>query len=203
MNFSDHFPRTQGFYNQNPHKVQFAAGVSVTTTVAASVLARVTSAPLPKTAKLTIFGLTFVSNLASLNMKDASLGELAKVMMVGKDIVNNVMADVKNVVSEYYGNIIKALQTEVDEVKVDLTKPTPANMQLVKLENNTLLQKADLLPPQVKSNSVSLPQQGKEEVISVLPQLLTPELMSPDQTSAESTLSGSDLSHDPTITSTE
>lgn len=102
MNFSDHFPRTKSFYNQNPHKVQFAAGVGVTTTVAASVLARVTSAPLPKTAKLTIFGLTFVSNLTSLNMKDASLGELAKVMMIGKNIFNNIIADVKNVAFECY-----------------------------------------------------------------------------------------------------
>lgn len=199
MNFSNHFVHTQSFYNQNPQKVHFAAGVGVGTTVTTSVLARVTSSSLPKTAKLAIFGLTFASNLASLNMKDASLGELAKVMMIGKQIVNSAITDVKHAASECYKKIGEALQTEANEVKVDATQTTA-------LVKNTSLLKADLLAPQVKSISVSLPPLGEKEVISVPPQLLEKLLLTPelDQASAaESPLAGSDIPHEPTITSAE
>ena len=207
MNFSDHFPRTYSFYNQNPQKAHFAAGVGLGATVTTSVLARVTSAPLPKTAKLAIFGLTFASNLASLNMKDASLGELAKVMMIGKNIVDNIIADAKNAASECYTYIMKALQTEENEVKVDATQTTSVDIEELRLVKNTSILNADLLAPQVKSTPVLLPQPGDKEVIAppkLLEKLLSPqELISPDQTSPESSLAGSDIHHEPTITSAE
>ena len=202
MNFSDHFPRTYSFYNQNPQKAHFAAGVGLGTTVTTSVLARVTSAPLPKTAKLAIFGLTFASNLASLNMKNVSLGELAKVMMIGKDIVNNFITDAQNVASECCEHIIKVLQTESNEVKVDQTQTTSANIEVSQLVKNTSILNADLLAPQVKSIPVSLPQLDDKEVIAPpkLSEILLPqELISPDQISAvETSLSGSDIHHEPT-----
>jgi hypothetical protein len=207
MNFSDHFPRTQSFYNQNPQKVHFAAGVGLGTTVTTSVLARVTSAPLPKTAKLAIFGLTFASNLASLNMKDASLGELGKVMMIGKQIVNSAITDVKHAASECYKKIGEALQTEANEVKADAAQTTSADIEVLKLVKNTSPLEVDLLAPQVKSIPVSLPQLGDKEVIAppkLSEILLSQELITPDQTSsAELPLAGSDIPQEPPITSAE
>lgn len=155
MRFSDHFPRTQSFYNQNPQKVHFAAGAGVVATFTTSVLARVAKAPLPKTAKLTIFGLTFVSNLGSLNMKDASLGELTKVIMIGKNIVDNITSDIKHVASQFYNFIAKELQIGENEVKVAPIQTTSVDPKIISLEKDTSSLKVDLLEPLLLKTSIN------------------------------------------------
>ncbi|MCP5369360.1 MAG: hypothetical protein H6909_01550 [Rickettsiaceae bacterium] len=95
-----HFIYIKNTYNQNPQKAQFAAVTSAGITMGTSLIARWSGGCIPTTAKIAIFGLTAISNLVSLNMKEVSVAELKRVTTDGTKILQHLIEGSVNYVSE-------------------------------------------------------------------------------------------------------
>lgn len=104
-------------YNQNPQAVHWAAGVGAVTTMSTGFLSWLVGRPLPKVAKLAVFGLTFVSNLASLSMKDVSKEELIKVAVNGKKIIDDTKAAMTSGLVELYVSIVDTQLKAAEEAQ--------------------------------------------------------------------------------------
>lgn len=119
------FEKIKGYYDQNPSKAHTAAGFAAVTTGATSMAAWVGGRPMPKIAKITVLGLTFTFNIAAMNMRDASVKELAKVALIGKNIIDDTVAAAKNALGEWYANATKEEQSKTTEnpTKINLKMP--------------------------------------------------------------------------------
>lgn len=122
-NSTHYFANVKSYYDQNPNKAHMAAGFAAVTTGATSMVSWLGGRPMPKIAKVTVLGLTFISNLAALNMQNPSMKELAKVALTGKNIVDDTIEAVKAIMSELYDYVVEEEQAnETDNtMKINLT----------------------------------------------------------------------------------
>lgn len=153
------FEKIKGYYDQNPSKAHTAAGFAAVTTGATSMAAWIGGRPMPKIAKITVLGLTFTFNIAAMNMRDASVKELAKVALIGKNIIDDTVAAAKNALGEWYANATKEDQSKATE------NPTKINL--------------NLKMPVTKVEAASAPIPVDEKTINEVLIVQTPELEKP------------------------